>query len=269
MLTAKDVLAYAKKFEEQGDIERAKKFYQAVIDRMPDSAEAEEAKTRLASCEKFSAVTFDDLIVDIPEKKPKKKSPSFSDEENFNWTKSPSESYHKKQSQLIPQKMRKSQVNKIISAIIIVTVIAIMVVIIAAITSNGTTSTSSQTNQTTNNSENTSSTSNEKVIYEDNNLKVTFLGVSDKLGYIMISARFENKTDGELTVYPMDSSVNGTMVMYVSGVPASMQAHKNFNQSWTFNQETVGIKEASEVKNLEFKLHYNDVTSNTITINLQ
>lgn len=105
-----------------------------------------------------------------------------------------------------------------------------------------------------------------QVVYEDNNLKAEYLGVSDNVGYIMINMHFENKTDEEITVLPMDSSVNGVTVQYTSGMPATMQGGKVCNQSWTFNQDTVGIKSSGEVKSLQFRLNFGDTTTDNIDI---
>lgn len=105
-----------------------------------------------------------------------------------------------------------------------------------------------------------------QVVYEDDSLKAEYLGVSDNAGYVLINMHFENKTDGEMTVLPMDSSVNDVAVQYTSGMPATMQAGKVCNQSWTFNQDTVGIKTSDEVKSLQFKLNFNDTTTDNIDI---
>lgn len=105
-----------------------------------------------------------------------------------------------------------------------------------------------------------------QVVYEDDSLKAEYLGVSDNAGYVLINMHFENKTDGEMTVLPMDSSVNDVAVQYTSGMPATMQAGKTCNQSWTFNQDTVGIKTSDEVKSLQFKLNFNDTTTENIDI---
>jgi hypothetical protein len=59
MATAKDVLERAKQYEASGRDEEARRFYQAVIDRMPESREAAYAKKRLDAMAKSAAVTFD------------------------------------------------------------------------------------------------------------------------------------------------------------------------------------------------------------------
>lgn len=62
MATAKDVLDRAAVLVKNGETEKAKKFYQVIIDRMPDS---EEAKTAKACLDKLNAppeMNFDDLF---------------------------------------------------------------------------------------------------------------------------------------------------------------------------------------------------------------
>lgn len=101
----------------------------------------------------------------------------------------------------------------------------------------------------------------EQVFYEDDILKATFVSVSeqaglDGVGYIGV--KFENKSDSEITVLAMDSSVNDTMVMYFSGVPATMQGGKKLNYAWGFYFDKVGITDISEVEKLEFSLEIDD-----------
>lgn len=70
--------------------------------------------------------------------------------------------------------------------------------------------------------------STEQVIYEDEYVKATYLGVSDTI----MSVSLENKSDEEITVLPMDSSVDGTMKQFTSGTLATIQPGKTFNQGW-------------------------------------
>lgn len=74
----------------------------------------------------------------------------------------------------------------------------------------------------------TSSESTEQVIYEDEYIKATYFGVSDTI----MSVSLENKSDEEITVLPMDSSVDGTMKQFTSGTLATIQPDKTFNQGW-------------------------------------
>ena len=74
----------------------------------------------------------------------------------------------------------------------------------------------------------TSEESTEQVIYEDEYVKATYLGVSDTI----MSVSLENKSDEEITVLPMDSSVDGTKKQFTSGTLATIQPGKTFNQGW-------------------------------------
>ena len=42
----------------------------------------------------------------------------------------------------------------------------------------------------------------------------------------------ENKSNEEITILPMDSSVDGVMKQFTSGVIATIQPGKTFNQGW-------------------------------------
>ena len=70
------------------------------------------------------------------------------------------------------------------------------------------------------------------VVYEDETLKADYLGMSETSGIVIMSIRLENKTDSEITVLPMDSSVDGMMVQFTSGSLATIQGGKSFTQSW-------------------------------------
>lgn len=86
----------------------------------------------------------------------------------------------------------------------------------------------------------------EYVICDNEYLRATFLGIGDSFGYITLDVKLENKTDGEITVIPMDSSVDDVMVQFLSGLPATMQGHKSMNQAWLIGSEPQN--------NIEFKL---------------
>lgn len=99
-----------------------------------------------------------------------------------------------------------------------------------------------------------------QVVYEDDTLSVTFKGVSDVAGQIGLNFTLENKSSEEITVIPLDSSVNGTMVQFTSGTLATIQGGKTFNQVWLCNPETIGISKSNEVKSIEFSLDFGSTT---------
>lgn len=110
--------------------------------------------------------------------------------------------------------------------------------------------------------------SSAEVIYKDEYVEVTFEGVSDLPlveGMTAVNLSFQNLSDQEITVLPLDSSVNDSMVQFVSGTPATMQGGKKLVYVMSFNNETAGISDYSEVKTLEFSISVNDSDFNEIS----
>lgn len=100
-----------------------------------------------------------------------------------------------------------------------------------------------------------------QTIYKDQYVEVKFEGVGELPsidGMSAINLTLKNLDDEEITVLFMDSSVNGTMVQFVSGVPATMQGGKEIVYTLSFNNETAGISDYSEIDELEFSLSVND-----------
>lgn len=105
-------------------------------------------------------------------------------------------------------------------------------------------------NQAKNNQVETSvsETESEGMVIADNNyFKATYQGISESFGFYYMNLKFENKTDGEITIVPMESSVDDTMVMFATGVPSTMQAHKSYNAA-------IMIGSNEPKNNIEFKL---------------
>lgn len=105
-------------------------------------------------------------------------------------------------------------------------------------------------NQAKNNQVETSVSETESggmVIADNNYFKATYQGISESFGFYYMNLKFENKTDGEITVVPMESSVDDTMVMFATGVPSTMQAHKSYNAA-------IMIGSNEPKNNIEFKL---------------
>lgn len=110
--------------------------------------------------------------------------------------------------------------------------------------------------------------SSAEVIYKDEYVEVIFEGVSDLPlveGMTAVNLSFQNLSDQEITVLPLDSSVNDSMVQFVSGTPATIQGGKKLAYAMSFNNETAGISDYSEVKTLEFSLSVNDADFNEIS----
>ena len=93
-----------------------------------------------------------------------------------------------------------------------------------------------------------SETESEGMVIADNDyFKATYQGISESFGFYYMNLKFENKTDGEITIVPMESSVDDTMVMFATGVPSTMQAHKSYNAA-------IMIGSNEPKNNIEFKL---------------
>lgn len=73
----------------------------------------------------------------------------------------------------------------------------------------------------------------EQVIYEDKSIIANYEGFSDG----MLKVKLENLTEDEITVLPMDSSVDGKTVQFTSGTLATMQGGKSFTQAWITGAE--------------------------------
>lgn len=106
----------------------------------------------------------------------------------------------------------------------------------------------------------------EQIVYEDDVLTATYKGVSDVAGQIGINFTLTNNGDSEISVLPMNSSVNDVMAQFTSGTLATIQPGKTFNQVWLCNPETIGIASADEVETIEFSLNFGDTETDIIQI---
>lgn len=106
----------------------------------------------------------------------------------------------------------------------IMSILLVITLILSLSACGGSESTSSSTQE--------SSEMKEQIIYEDDILKAIYKGVSEKSGVVVMTVELENKSESEITVLPMDSSVDGTMVQFTSGTLATIQAGKTFSQGW-------------------------------------
>ena len=101
----------------------------------------------------------------------------------------------------------------------------------------------------------------EQVIYEDQYVKVVFQGI-DALHFVegmsVVNVTLTNLSEQEITVLPMDSFVNDTMVQFTSGAPATMLGGKTMNYAMSFSNQTAGITDYSEITKLGFSVSVND-----------
>ena len=108
--------------------------------------------------------------------------------------------------------------------------------------------------------------SNENVIYEKDEIKITYTGMkltqyleNQPDGYMLtVSLNVENKSSKDITVYPVDSSVNGVMKTAISAMPLTILSGKKSVAGFSFaNLEGTGIDSADDidnVKEIEFRL---------------
>ena len=132
-------------------------------------------------------------------------------------------------------------------------------------------------------SETSSSTDepSEVVLVDEAGVKVIYTGMAltqymPGAHMITIGLRLENGSDKEVTVLPMDSSVNGVMKIGVSGMPTTALAGKTAIGGFSFaNLDGTGIESEDDfdlIESIEFKLSIVDENFKEIfkssTINL-
>lgn len=101
------------------------------------------------------------------------------------------------------------------------------------------------------------STQTNKVIYDSNNIKVTYTGLSvNDYGEININLTIENNTGKNYTVQVRDFSVNGIMFepIFSCDVVSGKKAIDGiYLPDW--NLKDIGVSNVGQINNVEFKLH--------------
>ena len=112
----------------------------------------------------------------------------------------------------------------------------------------------------------------EQVLYDENSIKITALGMEDGLFGTELKLLLENNSDKSITVQARNANVNGFMVSTMMSV--DIAAGKKANDSLTF--ETSGLKDCGieSIATMEFFFHIFDteswdtiVDTDVITIN--
>ena len=112
----------------------------------------------------------------------------------------------------------------------------------------------------------------EQVLYDENSIKITALGMEDGLFGTELKLLLENNSDKSITVQARNANVNGFMVSTMMSV--DIAAGKKANDSLTF--ETSGLKDCGieSIVTMEFFFHIFDteswdtiVDTDVITIN--
>lgn len=104
-----------------------------------------------------------------------------------------------------------------------------------------------------------------QVLVEDDLVRISYKGsgtMEGVAGTAYVYFEVENLSDKAYTVYPMNSSVNDTVVLLTSGVPASMAPGKTYTYPWSVYYQGVGIQEYADLESLEteFQLMAEDGT---------
>ncbi len=115
----------------------------------------------------------------------------------------------------------------------------------------------SVTNDTKNDISKDSSKDEEKILFENENYKVTYIDFEDKnLGITMLylNLKVENNSDNGISVTFEDAYMNDTSIQFISGFPLEIAPGKNAIASNGFGYDGKGIDGIDDVKKLEFKL---------------
>lgn len=107
----------------------------------------------------------------------------------------------------------------------------------------------------------------EQVLWDSDNVKVSFIEVFEEpsiSGAAYLRLKVENNTDKTVTVYPRDVYVNDTSTILGSGVPMKIAPGKNSQAPFIIFYTNIGITSKDEIQKIEFKLSFNDESSNTI-----
>lgn len=97
----------------------------------------------------------------------------------------------------------------------------------------------------------------EKIIYSDDNFKVTYIDFVDPKSPITIFnllLKIENNSDKEIIVSLIDGYANNTAVFFGAEMPTKIQPGKNAIGAFALGYANTGIKSIDEIKTLEFKI---------------
>jgi hypothetical protein len=112
------------------------------------------------------------------------------------------------------------------------------------------------------------------VVYEQNDIKITYTGIEEKQKRYEFKFLIENDTDMNICVQERDLSVNSFMTS--GGISAHVAPHKKANDSITVYKVDLEKNNISSIENVEFCLRIYDwdnlsshLDSDTITINIE
>lgn len=148
--------------------------------------------------------------------------------------------------------------KKIVAALLCSIVIVFTIIVVAAISSPDPKATSNDTpssSETINS--NTSQDQKEKVIYADDNFKITYVDFLDpKSGVTAFNLllKIENDSDKEVIASLSDGYANDTAVFFGSGMPIKIKPDKNAVGVFILGYANTDITNIDEINTLEFKI---------------
>ena len=107
----------------------------------------------------------------------------------------------------------------------------------------------------------------DKVVYEDDLIKLWFVGAYEQPDLAKDTCYFtmklENKTDKQITLYPLEASANDFMINIYSGVPLTVNPKKIGQNTFFFNYSGF-VNGISEINSIQFKAMLLDENSETV-----
>lgn len=143
--------------------------------------------------------------------------------------------------------------EKRITAFLMVTMLLLSFTACEDVLSGTGTSSISATSESADSSED----SQKKVVYDSDNLKVTFLKAYDQdgiEGVFYFQLLVENKSNQYAWVYLDKVSIDGYSTTAMSGVPMNIKAGEKSQQPFIFSYNNLDAKSISDVKNIKFQV---------------
>lgn len=100
-----------------------------------------------------------------------------------------------------------------------------------------------------------------KVLYEDSNYKVTYVGFEDPgmgVTAFNLSLKIENNSDKKVVATLVDGYANDTAVFFGSAVPVEIMPGKNAVGVFILGYNNTGISSIDEIEKLQFKIQLYD-----------
>lgn len=113
-----------------------------------------------------------------------------------------------------------------------------------------------------------------QVVYDDNNIKVTYTGIEETSRKVEIKLLIENNTNYTCAVQNRNLSVNGYMIS--GSMNAVVSSQKKCNDSLSIYKSSLEENKIDNIENIEFNLHFfnwddwtqNNIDSDAISINI-